>query len=423
MVKNTVKFTPTLITILTSFVIQLTKLGLEHGQGGNRLLWQINRGNLETIMRNNTIKIGLSILWVAAALSFFRSALEAQEPPAARPDPQATLRVAVVGDTGIGERAFHWGFLAVQRAMESEKPDVLLHLGDFVYQPEFMPDRCDEKYIEEIKATLVQPFPMRLFVAGDNDLPPHRRKPKASGCWEHIDPLDSPFDTRVAWGPQPRAFEGTKVIGNTLFAVLNNQPWQDPTPWLEPEIKRARQEGLWVVVAVHEPALTTAWYLEKRATVLRQINALGPDLVLSGNQHSYERFHALGVPDEDGVFSVHASPTGEYPQGTGTVHVVSGGGGALIKPFADQQGIAERTAPKAVFDALAARALMNHYLILEMTPRTLTGKTFRVCPGEAQEGKKNPRWRARKKMWNSISLRCDGKPVGVTRFDQFTIVR
>ncbi len=375
-------------------------------------------------MRKNKLTSGLSKALILAALVCNAGAALAQDEPAASlPDEGATLRVAVVGDTGIGERAYHWGFLAVQRAMEAEKPEVLLHLGDFVYQPEFMPDACDPKYIEEIKEKLVQPFPLRLFVAGDNDLPPHRRKPKASGCWEHIDPLDTPFDTRVAWGSQPRAHEGTKVIGNTLFAVLNNYPWQDPTPWLGPEIERARQEGLWVVVAVHEPALTTAWYLEKRATVLRQINALGPDLVLAGNQHSYERFHALGVPDADGVFSVHASPTGEYRQGAGTVHVVSGGGGALFKPFADQQGIAERTAPKAVFNALAARALMNHYLILEMSSQTLTGKTFRVCPGEAQTGRKNPRWKARKKMWNSISLRCDGKPVGVTQFDQFRIVR
>ena len=46
--------------------------------------------------------------------------------------------------------------------------------------------------------------------------------------------------------------------------------------------------------------------------------------------------------------------------------MVSGGGGAYIRPFADQQGFKKRTAPKAVFDALAKRALMNHFLILEI---------------------------------------------------------
>ena len=93
-----------------------------------------------------------------------------------------SIKVVVVGDTGIGERAFHPGFEAVQKAMRKEHAAAILHLGDFVYQPEMLPDNCPEKYIHEIKETLVQPYSVRIFVAGDNDLPPHKWKPKASGC-------------------------------------------------------------------------------------------------------------------------------------------------------------------------------------------------------------------------------------------------
>ena len=68
-----------------------------------------------------------------------------------------SIKVVVVGDTGIGERAFHTGFDAVQNAMRREKADAILHLGDFVYQPEKFPKSCPGKYIQEIKNTLVDP--------------------------------------------------------------------------------------------------------------------------------------------------------------------------------------------------------------------------------------------------------------------------
>lgn len=337
---------------------------------------------------------------------------------------EATLRIGVVGDTGIGERAFHWGFLAVQKSLRESHLDVLLHLGDFVYQPKFQPQSCPEKYIREIRETLVKPYPFRLFVPGDNDLPPHLRKPKASGCWSQIDPLDTPFDAVDARSDEnPARFEGTKIIGNTFFAILNTYPWKDPTSWLAPKIRAARKNGLWVIVALHEPAITTAWYLDKRDTVLKQVNALKPDLVFSGNQHSYERFHPLGIPEKSDKLPVRQSASSRYQRGEGAIHIVSGGGGATFKPFSDQQGRKDRTAPQEVFNALATRALMNHYIILEVSTTVLKGTTYRVCPGNEPTGNSNPRWKPHKSMWKNITLECEGKPEGVAEFDRFEIIK
>ena len=151
-----------------------------------------------------------------------------------------TTRIAIVGDTGTGERGYAPGFSAVQNAMRNKIPDALLHLGDFVYQPEPFPNSCPDRYIEEIKKTLVVPYPLRLFVAGDNDLPPKKWKPKASGCWDKIDPLDSGFDRSDQHNPQPRNFEGTRVVGNTLIGIIHHYPWQAPPPWLQPRITEAR---------------------------------------------------------------------------------------------------------------------------------------------------------------------------------------
>ncbi len=331
------------------------------------------------------------------------------------PFPKETVtRITIVGDTGTGERAYPPGFSAVQKAMRETMPDVLLHLGDFVYQPEMFPDSCPDRYIEEIKKTLVDPYPRRLFVAGDNDLPPHKFKPKASGCWDKIDPLDSGFDDHSEQTTQPREFEGTRVVGNALIGVIHHYPWKDPTKWLKPRIEEARAKGLWVILAVHEPALTTAWYLDKKDTVLKQLNNLEPDLVLAGNQHSYERFHPMGV-------TVIHSESGKYQSGDGTMHIVSGGGGATFKPFADMQGNEKRTAPKEVFDALAKRALMNHFITLDISRDILKGTVWRVCVKDDPDDKWSPRWKSRKDFWNSIPLECDGKPEGVGVYDEFEI--
>ena len=332
-----------------------------------------------------------------------------------------TLSVGVVGDTGVGERAYHPGFIAVAKALKKNHPDLLLHLGDFVYQPKTFPQTCPERYLHETRKNLADPFQFKLFVAGDNDLPPNRKKPKASGCWKKIDAMDSNFDSYPTSTHEPRAYEGTMTIGNSFFAILNTYPWQDPKLWLAPRIKKAKNQGLWTIIALHEPAITTAWYLEKRDTVLKQLTALKPDLVFAGNQHSYERFHQINTPKQDGSIPFVLSKSGDYLKGDGTIFVVSGGGGAYFKPFADQQGFKKWTAPKAVFDALATRALMNHFLILEIGPEKLQATTYRVCLEKNTTDKKNPRWKPDKPMWDSITLECEGQETGVTAFDQFQI--
>lgn len=326
-----------------------------------------------------------------------------------------STKVVVVGDTGIGERAFHPGFKAVQKAMREEGADAILHLGDFVYLKWSLlkSHSCPDRYIDEIRETLVNPYPIRIFVAGDNDLPDE------SNCWHKITPMATPFDSNSNIKGVPG---GVMHLGNALFVVLNVYESDDPTAWLKPEINKARQKGLWVIFALHEPALTTAWYKEKRQTVLKQINALHPDLVFAGNQHSYERFLPMGIPQENGTLPVIKQS--KYKKGAGVTHVVAGGGGALFKPFADQQGKSKRTAPKAVLDALAKRALMFHYLTLEISHDILTAKTHRVCPPPSAQGEKqNPRWHADDPMWGNILLECDGKEAGVAVFDQFEIAR
>ncbi|NIQ01876.1 MAG: hypothetical protein GWM98_16970, partial [Nitrospinaceae bacterium] len=268
----------------------------------------------------------------------------------------------------------------------------------------------------------VKPYAVRIFVAGDNDLPPQRKKSRDSGCWEKIAPLATRFDTPPKTGPQPGEREGYITLENTLFVVLDALDWRDPAPWLQPVITDARRRDLWIVFALHVPAVTTAWYKEKRQTVLKDINQLRPDLVLAGNQHAYERFYPMGLPRKNGALPVVKKSV--YPRGTGVTHVVSGGGGAKIKPFADLQDVDKRTAPDAVLDALAKRALMFNYLTLDISHDHFKVQAYRVCPPPpAPEDAGDPRWHADDDMWKSVPLACDGKPPGVAPFDQFEITR
>ncbi len=328
------------------------------------------------------------------------------------------LKVAIVGDTGIGERAYHPGFVAVQQAMVEQQPDLMIHLGDFAYQPQLFPSTCDPKYIKEIKETLVNPFPKRLFVAGDNDLDPHKWKPMASGCWKDIAPMNGSMDREASGDSSPREREGVLSMGPVLFGVIDGYPWENPALWLQPQIDGARAKGQWVILAHHEPALTTAWFLDKQEKELKQIGELAPDLVLSGHQHSYERFHPLRLQGDSLIAHKENAPV--YRQGVGVTHIVSGGGGATFKPFADLQQNAKRSAPPEVFQALAKRALMNHFIILEITKEKIEGTTYQVCP---DEGGGNPRWKPRKDFWKEIRLECDGKTPGTYVFDRFEIKR
>ena len=85
------------------------------------------------------------------------------------------------------------------------------------------------------------------------------------------------------------------------------------------------------------------------------------------------------------------------------------------------QKIEEYTAPKEVFDTLAKRALMNHFITLDISRNTLKGKVWRVCVKDDPNDHQNPRWKARKDFWNSITLECDGKPEGVAIYEEFEI--
>ena len=61
------------------------------------------------------------ILFICVSLVYFVVDAIAEPSPKNHSD---TLTVGVVGDTGIGERAYHPGFIAVAKALRKHHPDL-----------------------------------------------------------------------------------------------------------------------------------------------------------------------------------------------------------------------------------------------------------------------------------------------------------
>lgn len=338
------------------------------------------------------------------------------------------LKVAVIGDTGIGERSYNPGFKKTMEKIRELNPDVLLHAGDFIYRPKGDPKDCSQ-YREEVKAGLVKGFPHKLFTMGDNDVENsiNQRKGYSSvGCWDYLLDLDDPFDPVPDGDPSPGALEGFKKIDNVLFAILDSNHWKDPASWLVPRLLENGRDD-WTIFVLHEPILSVAWYNPgfENAENIAAINRLKPDLVFAGHHHGYQRFLPTRLPEEDGGLDYSKRKKGDranFTRGEGSIHIVTGGGGAFLKPFAEDQegGRARRHEPPRIFrKAVAKKAVMNHFVFLEITPEKIVGTTYRVCP---QNAKGDPRWRPdNSEVWGNTRLACEGVTEEFSVFDEFEI--
>jgi Calcineurin-like phosphoesterase len=198
--------------------------------------------------------------------------------------------------------------------------------------------------------------------------------------------------------------------------------------WLREPVKRAKDAGKWVLVVVHEPVVTTAWFEKPCCATLKPLHDMGVDLVFSGHQHSFERTYPLEVTMPSNRIQPVAAPeralyrAGVYQAGKGVVYVVTGGGGAWLRPFADQQVSSppEKIAPPYIHRAVARRGIMNHYVRVDLDANRVGVTTMRVCaPGEA-------RWKPNNAgFWPGGSgvLECQGTSLGTSVADHFELRR
>ncbi len=359
-----------------------------------------------------------------------------------------SCKILVVGDMGIGEEPFNHGFEVVQKQMVAENPDLVLYLGDYIYSQH----ACDKKnddgsYVDAVERFLVKPFGGRnvVFSRGDNDkisAKQLKRYPELASatqrCWSKISKmgrgLKQPLGAQEAEGI-------IDSLPNVFIAVLDNEAFTENKiaryHWLKKYFKKAKADKKWIIVMMHAPVITTAWYEGRCCQSLKILHDMGVDMVFSGHQHSYERSFPVrlnrranrayiaqrgqrfvGKTKEDKARGV------SYRAGRGVIYFVSGGGGALLRPFADQQKLPKflksKIAPRHIRKLIAKRAIMNHYITLDLSAKDIDVKTHQICTfGEA-------RWKAdNTKIWTkgTKTLACDGRPIGKTLFERFRLRR
>ena len=263
---------------------------------------------------------------------------------------------------------------------------------------------------------------------GDNDVENsynERKGYSAVGCWDYLLDLDDPFDPVPDGDPTPGALEGFKKIKNVFFAILDSNHWKDPGNWLVPRLLDNGHDD-WSIFVFHEPILSVAWHNPgfENSDNINFINRLKPDLVFAGHHHGYQRFLPTKLTEEDGGldYSKRKDGSANFKRGEGSIHIVTGGGGAFLRPFAEDQkgGRAKRHKPPSIFrKALAKKGVLNHFVFLEITPEKIVGKTFQVCPKNFEE---DSRWRPdNSEIWGNTKLACEGTTEEFSIFDKFKI--
>ena len=339
-----------------------------------------------------------------------------------------SFRMVVIGDTGIGDNAFHEGFLAVQKAMVKEKPNLLLHVGDYIYNKV---TSCREDDIKEVEEKLVIPFNGAVvFARGDNDFKDEFR----AKCWSRIVEKGK----RIIRPPGAGDAEGfINDLKDVFIAVLdwNALSGQRDLGWLFGGVEEAKKAGKWIIVAVHEPVVTTGWYNKACCESLRPLHDMGVDLVFSGHQHAFERTHQVRISQKTGLLErVDLDGTLEkdvYKRGAGIVYVVTGGGGATLRPFADQEKSDEafpHRAPAHIMEAVAKRGLMNHFVLVELKNEVQDGKSVKhalvITKLVCAEG--DPRWKPMDRLvWGDerAALACERQPAGKPEYDSVEIIQ
>jgi hypothetical protein len=216
--------------------------------------------------------------------------------------PTMPFSFLVFGDSGSGGTRQY----AVARiASRAAPPDFVLHTGDIVYE-HGEATHYDRKFFRPYREILRR---LVLWPAlGNHDL-----HADDGAAWLAM------FDT-PANNPEGSERYYSFTHGNALVVVLDSNeetgPGSQQRTFLEQQL--ATSTATWKFLVFHESIYSSGRQhgsdLDKRANLIPVLDAAGADLVFMGNEHDYERTHAL-VGDQ------------LAPPGTGTVYITSGAGG------------------------------------------------------------------------------------------------
>jgi hypothetical protein len=232
-----------------------------------------------------------------------------------------SVRFIALGDSGAGNSDQR----SVMNQMRTVPFDLMLHLGDLAYD-DGRPGELDAKYFR-IYAPISRSFPAYV-VAGNHDYGTDDAMPLRQAF---VLPQNGGESGRERWYSFDR--------GDVHFVALDTERiGAEQAAWLDQDLQANQLP--WKVVIGHRPPFSSGEHggdAEFQRLFVPIIRSHGVDLVLSGHEHDYERFHPI-----DGV-----------------TYVVSGGGGRGTRSVG--------TSPMTAF----SEAVL-HFVYVEVTRNLLT---------------------------------------------------
>jgi len=215
----------------------------------------------------------------AAALA--RNPVSAQEPNAPRagsgnaldiklPLQQNSVRFAVIGDSGTGDREQYEVAREMEAYREAVKFDFVIMLGDNIYGSH-SPRDFDKKFEAPYKSLL--DAGVKFYASlGNHDDP-------------NVESLYKPFNMG---GKRYYAFRKGEVA---FFALDSNYMDPKQLDWLDQNLKSS--QGTWKICFFHHPLFNDGRHhgpdIDLRSQLLPLFERYGVNAVFSGHEHVYER--------------------------------------------------------------------------------------------------------------------------------------
>jgi len=289
--------------------------------------------------------VGFVVVFVVAGFLFTRatnaenvtlktSGTPTHSTPSTKPSP-SVFRFLAVGDTGSGV-AFQQDVTNQMVAYHKAHPvKLVLHLGDIIYPYGEIDAYGESRYLKFYRPLMTDGVAFKT-VLGNHDV-----------IKGHVANL-------LKFYKMPGRYYAFKE-GNVAFFAVDTNILDDKAQlaWLTHALADSQADKTvhWRIVFGHHPVFSTGAHGKELHTEVKTLKPLfeqyGVDLYLAGHDHDYERFNPVN----------------------GVEYVVSGGGGAYLRPFKLPEN---NTAVRQSVHHFLAFTVDNHTLALEAINKTGT---------------------------------------------------
>ncbi|MCD6499163.1 MAG: metallophosphoesterase family protein [Deltaproteobacteria bacterium] len=244
----------------------------------------------------------------------------------------------------------------VMTLVASEQPLFVLHSGDYVRSGEKA-----EQWVTELSdlTTISADRPFFLTIGNHDNGPGEGETAFFNALFGY--PTDGPDSTEDYY---------SLIIGNLQVIVLSTETFDmdQQISWMDQELTAHENQVDWTLVMFHRPIWSSGAHggndgdAPRAEVMVPVLDAHHVDLVVSGHDHDYERFHpSLGGYGTPRQILPLSDDGGSRGVAQGVVYIVSGGYGALVNPLFSQ-----------TVEGSAVAANHLHYIVCDVAGDQLT---------------------------------------------------